>query len=169
MKTYLESYHGLASRFGDTTVANCSSCHGAHDILPSSDPNSSVHQKNLPQTCGKCHPGAGEQLSKGTIHVAPSTSENQIVFYVSRFYIILIILVIGGMLLHNLLDFLKKLKEHYEHKKGTSPYLRFTVQERIQHLALTFMFVILAYTGFALEYQNAFLFECLRAEVNGAA
>jgi hypothetical protein len=32
-----DSYHGLAIRAGVPSVANCSSCHGVHDILPSSD------------------------------------------------------------------------------------------------------------------------------------
>ncbi|MBI1977659.1 MAG: cytochrome b/b6 domain-containing protein [Candidatus Omnitrophica bacterium] len=155
VETYLKSYHGLAGRFGDVTVANCASCHGAHDILPSSDPNSSVNKKNLPKTCGKCHPGVGEQLTKGTVHVVPTSTENRIVFYVSRFYIVLISLVIGGMLIHNVLDFLKKLKAHYAQKKSSDQYLRFTKGERIQHLVLTLVFIILAYTGFALEYPKA--------------
>ncbi|MBV9609462.1 MAG: hypothetical protein JO187_07880, partial [Acidobacteria bacterium] len=32
--TYMASYHGLASKLGSTVVANCASCHGAHNILP---------------------------------------------------------------------------------------------------------------------------------------
>jgi cytochrome b subunit of formate dehydrogenase len=153
VQTYLKSYHGLAGRFGDVTVANCASCHGAHDILPSNDPQSSVHKDNLPQTCGKCHPGVTEQLAKGTVHVTPTSSENDIVYYVSRFYIALITIVIGGMLLHNALDFWAKLRRHYALKKS-DPYLRFSTTERIQHLVLILSFAILAYTGFALEYPN---------------
>lgn len=37
--SYLDSYHGLATQGGMTTVANCASCHGAHNIKPSSDPD----------------------------------------------------------------------------------------------------------------------------------
>jgi DnaJ-class molecular chaperone len=34
----------------------CLSCHGdAHEILPASDPKSSVYPLNVPRTCGKCH------------------------------------------------------------------------------------------------------------------
>ena len=57
MSTYVESFHGLALKGGNPTVANCSSCHGVHDILPSSDPMSSVNPQELPQTCGKLPPG----------------------------------------------------------------------------------------------------------------
>ena len=46
-RTYLASYHGLASRLGSPVVANCASCHGVHNILPSSDPHSTVNQANL--------------------------------------------------------------------------------------------------------------------------
>ncbi|MBI3999000.1 MAG: cytochrome b/b6 domain-containing protein [Candidatus Omnitrophica bacterium] len=153
--TYLKSYHGLASRFGDVTVANCASCHGAHDILSSSDPNSSVNKQNLPKTCGKCHPGVSAQLAKGAVHVVATSDENRIVFYVSRFYVIFITLVIGGMLVHNALDFLGKLKRHYAKKKQTDTHLKFTVGERLQHTVLTLAFLVLAYTGFALEYPKA--------------
>lgn len=155
VKTYLESYHGLAAKYGSITVANCASCHGAHDILPSKDPNSSVNKNNLPKTCGKCHPGAGEQLAKGSVHIAPSTTRDRAVFYVTIFYIFLIVVTIGGMLFHNLLDFLKKLSEHYRIKKEEGKHLRFTFDERVQHFILFVTFTALAYTGFALRYSHA--------------
>lgn len=155
VKTYLESYHGLASKFGMTMVANCASCHGAHDILPSNDPESSVNKKNLPQTCGRCHPNVGEQLAKGSIHIAPSSNRDQIVFFVGAFYIGLIVIVIGGMVIHNLLDFSQKLREHYRRKREEGKVVRFTRNERIQHALLTLSFTGLAYTGFALKFSEA--------------
>jgi hypothetical protein len=57
--SFAASFHGLALKAGSQTVANCASCHGAHMILPSSNPKSTVHPANLPTTCGQCHPGAG--------------------------------------------------------------------------------------------------------------
>ena len=57
--SFESSFHGLAAKAGSQTVANCASCHGVHNILPSSDPKSTINPKNLPKTCGKCHPGAG--------------------------------------------------------------------------------------------------------------
>ena len=41
--TYEDSYHGLAAHEGRQTVANCASCHGVHNIYPSSDPRSTVN------------------------------------------------------------------------------------------------------------------------------
>src|SRR3989304_7149007 len=100
VSSYLDSFHGLAKRGGSHIVANCASCHGVHDILPSSDPKSTINKNNLPVTCGKCHPGAGKNFAKGAIHVIPSLEGDfgtKIVFYVKWFYIFLIISTIGGM------------------------------------------------------------------------
>ena len=69
VKTYVESYHGLAAQYGSTVVANCASCHGYHKVLPSSDPDSMINPKNLVATCGQCHPGANRMFVRGKIHV----------------------------------------------------------------------------------------------------
>ena len=68
-KTFSQSYHGLALSGGSASVANCGSCHGVHNIKPSSDPTSMVNKNNLVKTCGKCHPGANETFTQGNIHV----------------------------------------------------------------------------------------------------
>ncbi|HSQ00105.1 MAG TPA: cytochrome c3 family protein [Candidatus Dormibacteraeota bacterium] len=155
LSTYLDSYHGLASRGGSTTVANCASCHGVHDIRPSSDPLSSVNRANLPQTCGKCHPGAGENFAIGTIHAAPGVDngEHPVVHFVRRFYLWLIVVIVGAMVLHNGFDFARRFG------RPRLPYgrdvLRFTVNERLQHGLLVLSFVVLAYSGFALKFPDA--------------
>jgi hypothetical protein len=52
---YQTSAHGRRLAQGDTRVAVCSDCHGAHDILAASDPASRVYATNVPRTCGRCH------------------------------------------------------------------------------------------------------------------
>jgi len=54
---YASSVHGVALiRYGLAEVApTCSSCHGAHDILPASDPESRTSWSGVPDTCGGCH------------------------------------------------------------------------------------------------------------------
>jgi hypothetical protein len=42
VRGYEQSYHGLSARLGDKTVANCSSCHGVHEIFPSSPAGTST-------------------------------------------------------------------------------------------------------------------------------
>lgn len=60
--TYEDSIHGKALAQGMEGVANCSDCHGTHNILPKDNPNSSVYPFNLPATCGKCH--SSEKFAK---------------------------------------------------------------------------------------------------------
>lgn len=156
LKSYMDTYHGLASKRGDLHVANCASCHGFHDILPHTDPRSSIHSSNIAKTCGKCHPGATIQLAKGSIHGSP-TEKHWSLKLAYLFYVIAIPLTIGGMLFHNGLDFLRKLLRPGEHSShGHLEHdLRMTVNERIQHGILTITFCTLAYTGFALKYPEA--------------
>jgi hypothetical protein len=52
---YFTSVHGHRLKQGDTKVADCTSCHTAHGILPASDTRSTVHALNVPATCGHCH------------------------------------------------------------------------------------------------------------------
>ncbi len=55
---YMDSIHGRAiTQSGLLVAANCSSCHGAHDIRPASEAASKVHRANVPDTCGRCHAG----------------------------------------------------------------------------------------------------------------
>lgn len=57
-KLYMDSIHGQAlEKSGLLVAANCSSCHGSHDIRPKVDPNSKVNRVNVPSTCGACHGG----------------------------------------------------------------------------------------------------------------
>ena len=58
MIEYKTSVHGMRIAEGDTKVAVCSSCHGSHDILRASNPNSRVHPLNVAATCGQCHSDA---------------------------------------------------------------------------------------------------------------
>ncbi len=47
--------HGRLEVGTDADIPTCSSCHGAHHILPSTDRRSSVHPNNLCTTCKACH------------------------------------------------------------------------------------------------------------------
>jgi len=99
LKTYSGSFHGTASKFGEARVANCASCHGFHGIRPSSDPKSSIHPNNLPETCGTCHPGAGKNFARGKIHVISEKTSNKWAYFVKVFYIILISMIVSVFLI----------------------------------------------------------------------
>lgn len=110
--TFQDSYHGLAIRGGSLAAANCASCHGIHNILPSSDPRSMVNPANLQKTCGSCHRGATANFAKGPVHLTTSTTPGRVVMYVQRFYIWLIIIIISAMILHNGADFIRRSRKH---------------------------------------------------------
>jgi predicted CXXCH cytochrome family protein len=62
---YQTSGHGQRLAQGDARVAVCSDCHGAHEILPPSDPASSIYVLNVPRTCGRCHGDAALLKQRG--------------------------------------------------------------------------------------------------------
>jgi formate dehydrogenase gamma subunit len=122
-----------------------------------------ISTSNLAQTCGQCHVGASENFTKGKIHlnVGPayeaSTAEDPGVIgtrWVRRIYLPLIFLTIGGMLLHNLLIWRKKVSAK---RRETRTILRLTRNQRIQHWLLLTSFLILVLSGFALQYPDSWL------------
>ena len=53
---YKTSMHGKKLLIdGDARVAACTDCHGYHDVVAVTDPNSPVYPLNLPKTCNRCH------------------------------------------------------------------------------------------------------------------
>jgi cytochrome b subunit of formate dehydrogenase len=169
-QSFSDSYHGLAGTAGSVEVANCASCHGVHDIRPSSDSTSRINKNNLVRTCGTCHPGANENFTKGSVHIIATAAKEEILYIVATSYIILIVVLVGGMFLHNLLDFFKKSKHqlmlrrgHIKRKAvGHRLYLRMSLDERIQHGTLVVSFAALVFTGFALKFPDAWWVAPLR-------
>ncbi len=89
--------------------------------------------------------------------------EDNILYFVSSGYIILIVVVIGGMFVHNLLDFVRKSRKQLMYRRGLIQrppvphrlYLRMSLGERIQHGFLLVSFITLVLTGFALRFPDA--------------
>ncbi|MFH1572925.1 MAG: cytochrome c3 family protein [Acidobacteriota bacterium] len=52
---YLTSGHGRRYQGGDSKVATCTDCHGAHGIRAVGDPNGRVYPTNIAGTCSQCH------------------------------------------------------------------------------------------------------------------
>jgi DNA-binding Lrp family transcriptional regulator/cytochrome b subunit of formate dehydrogenase len=158
--TYVQSFHGLALQGGNITAANCASCHGVHDILPASDSRSTINPQNLPETCGKCHPGIGTRLSAEffRIHAPLGAAEGKpwIVNFISWFYIALIMMTIGGMASFNLLDYLHKTRAHIRAVRDSDGESRLTRWMAFQHYLLVGLFLLLVYTGFAHRFPDAF-------------
>ena len=68
---YSDDTHGVGTlRHGLVVSATCVSCHGGHDVRPSSDPASRVAPGNVDATCGACHVGILEQYAASVHHGA---------------------------------------------------------------------------------------------------
>jgi cytochrome b subunit of formate dehydrogenase/nitrate/TMAO reductase-like tetraheme cytochrome c subunit len=161
--SFEDSYHGLANAAGSVEVANCGSCHGIHDIKPSTDSTSRISQNNLVKTCGTCHPGANDNFTRGSVHVIAISGQDDVLYFVASAYVLMIALTIGGMLFHNVIDFVKKSRHQLMIRRGEIPhprashrlYLRMTLNERFQHATLLISFILLVVTGFALRFPDA--------------
>lgn len=152
-----DSFHGLAMRSGSLTVANCASCHGVHNILPSTDTRSTIHPANLGKTCGACHPGAGGRFTIERVHVlSASTSEHAAVKWIRVTYVFALIpLALAFMLAHNLLDFVVKLRRGVARPAVAEEVPRMNLNFRIAHWMVMASFPVLVITGFALKYPEA--------------
>jgi cytochrome b subunit of formate dehydrogenase len=162
VSTYLDSYHGLASRGGSQVVANCASCHGVHNILPSSDSRSTINKANLAKTCGACHPGVNEKFALNKVHVdsrAPVDAGSKAVRWIRRVYLGLIVAVIGAMFLHNLIIW--RFKALAKRRAAGVSVVRMSPNQRWQHLVLLLSFFVLVVTGFALKYPDSWFTEAL--------
>ncbi|HZR17736.1 MAG TPA: cytochrome b/b6 domain-containing protein [Verrucomicrobiae bacterium] len=161
VKTFFESYHGLAAQYGSTLAANCASCHGVHKILPSTDPRSTIYATNLAVTCGKCHPGATDNFAQSKVHVDIATASSgvglstQVNWWVRRVYLVLIVGTIGFMLLHNGVLFARKLVARY--RLADLSVVRMNFSQRAQHATLALSFILLAITGFALKFPDSWV------------
>jgi formate dehydrogenase gamma subunit len=151
---YIDMYHGVGARSGDTTTAGCASCHTSHNIRPQDDPLSSINEANLPQTCGQCHQGAGVNYVKGSIHIDYTDKKDLGVWWVRRIYLLLIVLTIGGMAAHNAVVMIKFARERYREAKS-GRVVRWNTSEIIWHFLLFLSFVTLIITGFAFRYPDA--------------
>ena len=161
--SYFDSYHGLATEGGSVVAANCSSCHGVHNILPSSDPRSTINKANLNATCGKCHQGVTQKFTLTRVHsedgVPSKDIGSAVVRWIRLIYIVLIALVIGAMFLHNAIIWRSKAVARRQMQNPSM--VRMTENQRWQHLVLLASFIVLVITGFALKYPNSWFAEVL--------
>ncbi|MCF7673978.1 MAG: cytochrome b/b6 domain-containing protein [Akkermansiaceae bacterium] len=165
VQTFNESFHGLAAQGGSTVAANCASCHGYHRILPSWDPASSIHPSRLMETCGKCHPGAGEHFVEGKIHSVEAGGGGigeEVNRWVKLVYLWLIGLTVFFLGMHNGLAWWRKAAAIRRALGETVERMDFN--QRFQHLVLMVSFILLAVTGFALKFPNTWFAHLMGSE-----
>ena len=109
LATYRDTFHSQLGLLGGyVQTARCWDCHGAHEVLPASDPRSPVAQANLIKTCGKCHADANARFVQYQPHANPRNRRlNPALYYIRLFMNLLLWSVLGFFSLHTLLWFLR--------------------------------------------------------------
>lgn len=103
--TYRDTFHSQLGLLGGyVETARCWDCHGAHDILPASDPESPIAKQNLVKTCGRCHAGANASFVQYEPHAnARNRRLNPALYYIRLFMNLLLASVLTFFLIHTLL------------------------------------------------------------------
>jgi predicted CXXCH cytochrome family protein len=105
LSTYRDTFHSqLGSLGGYVETARCWDCHGAHDVLPASDPRSPIAPANLVATCGRCHAGANASFVQYQPHAnAHNRKLNPALYYIRLFMNLLLAGVLTFFMIHTLL------------------------------------------------------------------
>jgi len=117
--SYRDSFHGQVTEIGDLTTATCSSCHGAHLVLPAVDPRSPTSPQHLLSTCQKCHAGATASFTDYRPHAEPQNAKQFPQLHaIWLFMTLLLVGVFAFFGLHTLLWLFHSLREHRKNKEG---------------------------------------------------
>jgi hypothetical protein len=121
--TYHDTFHGQVTALGFVVTARCWNCHRSHDILPASDPQSSIAPANLQKTCGQCHGAVSKSFVTYDPHANPHDSTHYPgLYYTARFMNLLMLAVFGFFGLHTILWFIRSMVERRKSGgKGEAP------------------------------------------------
>ncbi len=174
-ETYKDTFHGKATSLGFGQSAKCSGCHGVHDILPASDPLSTINKTNLQQTCAKCHANTNARFIEYDPHIDPSDKDGSpMVFYTYQFMNWLLFSVFLFWGLHTLLWFQRSMvalirREFTVDPHGKQYIRRFTNLQRRMHGVVVVSFLGLVMTGLPLKYYYTAWGQQLNVLLGGVA
>jgi cytochrome b subunit of formate dehydrogenase len=161
--TFFDTFHGKVSRLGGEVVAKCHDCHGTHDILPPTDPDSMLSRDNVVETCGQCHEGSHRQFAGYLTHATHHDRETYPWLFWSFWGMTaLLVGTLSFALLHSFAWVIRLLlnreewqahKELSRQKKGQKFYRRFSRLQRTMHIIMMLSFFTLALTGMALKFS----------------
>ncbi len=158
-ETYFDTYHGKVSKLGYLKTAKCYDCHGSHDILPVTDPNSRLSRANIVKTCAQCHPGSNRRfagyLTHATHHDPKKYPALFVVFWGMTGLLVGTFLVAG---LHTLAWLprslaYRRMLEASHALESPQHVRRFPTLYRNLHLMVIGSFIALALTGMTLKFS----------------
>jgi cytochrome b subunit of formate dehydrogenase len=175
VSSYLETYHGKAVLLGSALAPDCLDCHAqrgsVHQMHARTDLRSSVHRENLATTCRTkdCHASATPSLASFDVHATRNPRTHPLEFAVALFFVFATLGILLPILTLNVLGLVRELfpspeaEEEIEHLTRLAEQkaareggiLRFTGAQRVQHVFLVVVFVVLCLTGFPMKFPNA--------------
>lgn len=109
--TYRDTFHGQVTRLGEARIATCASCHGAHEVLPASNPLSKVSAQNRIGTCRQCHAEANANFAQYDPHPNRHVRKaGALLFYIGKFMDLLLLGVFLFFGTHTVLWFIRSWK-----------------------------------------------------------
>jgi len=117
-ETYFDTFHGKVSYLGALETARCYDCHGSHNILPPSEPASTLSRQNVIETCKSCHPNSNRQFVGYLTHATHHDRDKYpYLYYTFWFMTILLTGVFTFFGLHTMLWLPRALKEKRKKQK----------------------------------------------------
>ena len=114
LKTYRDTFHGQVTALGYAPMATCASCHGAHVVLPASNPLSKVSKENRLKTCQQCHAGASANFASFDPHAnRHDKARNPLYYYAALFMELLLFGVFSFFGIHTLFWFYREVREKF--------------------------------------------------------
>ena len=120
LSTYHDTFHSqLGSLGGYVETARCWDCHGAHEILPASDPRSPIAKGNLVATCGRCHKGANVSFVQYQPHAnAHDRKLNPALYFVRLFMNLLLAGTLTFFVIHTILWLIRARYDQIKNKSA---------------------------------------------------
>ncbi|MFC2134984.1 cytochrome c3 family protein [Bacteroidota bacterium] len=120
-ETYFDTFHGKVSKLGSVKTAKCYDCHGAHNILPTYNPESTLSRENVVETCKTCHPNSNRKFVGYLTHATHHDKDKYpFLYYTFWFMTILLIGTFSFFGLHTLLWLPRALQEKRKEKNKIS-------------------------------------------------
>ncbi len=111
LSSYRDTFHGQVTALGYARMATCASCHGAHEVLPASNPASKISPQNRLRTCQACHAGASANFAKYDPHAnRHDKARNPAYYYAAKFMEILLFGVFAFFGIHTAFWFYREMR-----------------------------------------------------------
>lgn len=180
LKTYRDTFHGHVTYLGFVVGARCSDCHGSHNIFPPTNPQSTIHSKNIVTTCRKCHPKATLSFAQYYAHADYRNKEKYpLLYYTDQFMVFLLLFTFSIFGVHTFLWLPRSLKDRLsrrkrnlrglkaEEKKSEIYYWRLNLFHRLMHVLVILSFMGLVLTGMPLKFSYSALVQKIAPYLGG--